>query len=146
MKIFRIKFVTKKGYINFWCKVALSIKNSHVSLKRFKPVCNNFWPTLYANTRWWWPLYKPHVKKLCVSTPCARHVVVVTEMVGYYQNGKVCSLGGSVPTRTDLSIQVRIFVRIFSKIQIFGLLYGFFFLKRPFLQVLLINSALLQIV
>ncbi len=57
----------------------------------------------------------------------------------------------SVPTRTDLSVQVksvfvRIFVRGFSKIRIFGLLYGFFFLKRPFLKVLLINSALLQIV
>ncbi len=34
---------------------------------------------------------------------------------------------GNVPTRTDLSLQVRIFVQIFSKIQIFGLSYGIFF-------------------
>ncbi len=32
----------------------------------------------------------------------------------------------SVSTRTDLSVQVRIFVWIFSKIRIFRLLYGFF--------------------
>ncbi len=38
-------------------------------------------------------------------------------------SGHVCS----VPTRTDLSVQVQISVRNFSKIRIFGLLYGFFF-------------------
>ncbi len=37
---------------------------------------------------------------------------------------------GSVPTRTDLSVHVR----IFSKIRIFGLLYGFFFKETIFID------------
>ncbi len=61
----------------------------------------------------------------------------------------------SVPTCTDLSVQVRILKK---NPFLYGFLYGFFqkygfldfctdfFKKRPFLKVLLLNSALLQIV
>ncbi len=59
-------------------------------------------------------------------------------------------LSPSVPTRTDFSVQVRIFFNPF----LYGFFqrYGFldfstdFFKKRPFVWVLLINSALLHIV
>ncbi len=58
----------------------------------------------------------------------------------------------SIPTRTDLSVQVRIFFKnpflygLFQKYGFLSFCTDFFFKKRPFLYVLLINSALLQIV
>ncbi len=47
MKIFGIKFVIKNVILIFGVRWLFLLKNAHVSPKCFKPVCNNFWPTLY---------------------------------------------------------------------------------------------------
>ncbi len=48
-KIFSIKFVTKKVKLIFGVRWIL-LKNAQVSPKCFKPVCNNFLPTLYITS------------------------------------------------------------------------------------------------
>ncbi len=50
MKIFCMKFVTKKVILIFGVRWLLLLKNAHVSPKCFKPVYNNSCPTLYYCT------------------------------------------------------------------------------------------------